>query len=246
MKNPIALFVNYSGWYCVDMHHYSGIHTGKQGSHGSWKNPRIRKFYKADPAARDMIYSEFYTGSVCLFSYPVFGFMRNDVHASGKHCFTGLFLQNNPFNRISTLLFSGLYLVTFFATCFMPWDGVKGNRKPVLARQCDHVGEWRWFSGLSGFYHDPGFLWMRLRPDFRTKIFSIIVINPAYGYCQTRTATCHGSIFYSCSASRLLPASVLLPIATYRYNYPGSNHHLYPGGSERQAEWPETESKGII
>jgi hypothetical protein len=52
-----------------------------------------------------------------------------------------VFLKNNPFNRFFTLQFSGLRLVTFFATSFISQEGAKGSRKPAVARQRDHVGE---------------------------------------------------------------------------------------------------------
>jgi hypothetical protein len=67
MRNPLALFVNRSGRYAVDTRHYSGVHTGKQNIHGSLKTPGSGQCKKADPGARDMIYSESDTGSVWLF-----------------------------------------------------------------------------------------------------------------------------------------------------------------------------------
>jgi len=83
---------------------------------------------------REMYYSELCTGSVCQFPAPVFGFEGNGVHRYKKYCLKWVFLQNNPLNRILHLLFSGFLLVTFFATCFMWWEGVKGNRMAASAQ----------------------------------------------------------------------------------------------------------------
>jgi len=67
--------------------------------------------------------------------------MGSGVHANRKYCFKGVFLQNNPFNQISSLQFSSNRLLTFFATSYMSREGAKGSRKTAVARHHDHVGE---------------------------------------------------------------------------------------------------------
>jgi hypothetical protein len=79
---------------------------------------------------------------------PFSGFRESGVHADRKYCFKGVFLPNNLFDRISSLQFSGIRLLTFFVISFMSREGAKGSRKPAVARHHDHVGE----LGLFGIF----------------------------------------------------------------------------------------------
>ena len=72
------------------------------------------------------------TVTIGIFLIRFLGFKGSGVHASLKYGFMRLFLKNTPFNRISSLQFSGLLLVTFFATCFMLWGGQKAAGSPLL------------------------------------------------------------------------------------------------------------------
>ena len=99
-----------------------------------------------------MIYLEFITGSICHYTDPVFGSTGSGVHAERKYGLNEIFLQNTASNRIQILQFSGLRLVTFFATSFISQEGAKGRRTPAVTRQRDHVGE---FGGWGGFRFLP-------------------------------------------------------------------------------------------
>ena len=79
-----------------------------------------------------MIYLAFITGSDCSSDGPVFGSTGSGVHADVKSSFTGIFLKNNPVNRFLSRQFSGLRVVSFFATSLMSWGGQKAAGSELL------------------------------------------------------------------------------------------------------------------
>lgn len=61
------------------------------------------------------------------------GLRCRGVHANRKYPYTGLFHQNNPFNRNLNLHFSGLWLISVFAPLFYP---KKREKWQPEAHQC--------------------------------------------------------------------------------------------------------------
>ena len=80
------------------------------------------------------------------------GSRGSGVHANRKYRFKRLFIENNRFNRDFGLQFSGLRLVTFFATGFRLKKCLKAAGSPLLpanAITSENCGFWQ---GLSGFF----------------------------------------------------------------------------------------------
>ena len=107
--------------------------TGKNGGfQGSFEQSQIQVLYQQILFPGKMIYSERDTGSDYPSDGPIFCSTGSGVHADVKYGFTGIFLKNKPFNRFLSLQFSGLRLVSFFATSIMSWGGQKAAGSELL------------------------------------------------------------------------------------------------------------------
>ena len=95
-----------------------------------------------------MRYSGLNKGSDCLFPDRVPGFCESGVHANKKYRFNRLFLEKNGFNQYLSLQFNGAFGGHFFDIYFRCFFGRFGLQMPLVARYCDHVGE---FWVLKGF-----------------------------------------------------------------------------------------------
>ena len=134
IEKSIALFVHYSGWYFAGTHLYSGIHTGKQDLHGSWKTPGSEIFTKQILVPGTWSIRSLLRAPFAYFLIRFSGLCETMSTPPGNTVLQGYFSKITRIIEFQPCSLAG-FIWSLFCHVFNVIWRTKGSRMPAIARQ---------------------------------------------------------------------------------------------------------------